>query len=38
MDAQVIDIDGDGDLDVILAIEFGRNVILINNGTGNAGG
>lgn len=34
MDAQVIDIEGDGDLDIILAIEFGRNVILINDGSG----
>ncbi|MEO1052751.1 MAG: VCBS repeat-containing protein [Bacteroidota bacterium] len=34
MDAQIVDIDRDGDLDVILAIEFGPNVILINDGTG----
>ncbi len=34
MDAAVVDIDADGDLDIILAIEFGKNVILINDGTG----
>jgi len=34
MDASVVDLDGDGDLDVVLAIEFLKNVILINDGTG----
>lgn len=34
MDAQVTDIDGDGDLDIVLAIEFLKNVILLNDGTG----
>ncbi len=34
MDAEVVDIDEDGDLDVILAIEFGKNAILINDGSG----
>ncbi len=34
MDAEVADIDGDGDLDVVVAIEFGRNLLLLNDGTG----
>jgi len=34
MDATVIDIDDDGDLDIVLAIEFLKNVILLNDGTG----
>lgn len=34
MDGQVIDIDNDGDLDLVLAIEYRPNVILINNGKG----
>ena len=34
MDVGLADIDGDGDLDVILAIEFRANRILINDGSG----
>ncbi len=34
MDGQAIDIDQDGDLDMIIAVEFRRNVLLINDGTG----
>ena len=34
MDANAIDIDKDGDIDLIIAIEFRKNVILINNGNG----
>ncbi|MDN5204662.1 VCBS repeat-containing protein [Fulvivirgaceae bacterium BMA10] len=34
MDAQVIDLEADGDLDVILAMEFRPNIILINDGSG----
>lgn len=34
MDAAAIDIDADGDLDLILAIEYLENIILINDGTG----
>jgi hypothetical protein len=34
MDAGLADIDGDGDLDVVLAVEWERNRILINNGHG----
>jgi len=34
MDAAVVDIDKDGDLDVILAMEYVENVILINDGKG----
>jgi len=34
MDARAADLDGDGDLDLVVAIEFGRNVLLINDGTG----
>ena len=34
MDGQAFDIDNDGDLDMILAMEFRRNVILINDGSG----
>lgn len=34
MDAAVVDIDKDGDLDLILAMEFVENIILINDGTG----
>ncbi len=34
MDAAVVDIDLDGDPDIILAIEFGPNIILINDGQG----
>ena len=34
MDAQAADLDGDGDLDLVVAIEFGRNVILVNDGSG----
>ncbi len=34
MDGEALDIDNDGDIDLILAMEFRRNVILINDGTG----
>ncbi len=34
MDGEAADIDGDGDLDLILAIEFKNNFILVNDGTG----
>ena len=34
MDAHPGDLDGDGDLDFIVAVEFGPNVVLINDGTG----
>lgn len=34
MDAQSVDLDGDGDLDLVIAIEFGANRLLINNGSG----
>ncbi len=34
MDGQAYDIDQDGDIDMILAMEFRRNRILINNGEG----
>ena len=34
MDASIVDIDSDGDLDIILAIEFYKNVILLNDGKG----
>ncbi|NAY91276.1 hypothetical protein GTQ34_05025 [Muricauda sp. JGD-17] len=34
MDAKVGDIDGDGDLDVVVAVEFYKNIILVNDGNG----
>jgi hypothetical protein len=34
MDAQAFDADGDGDLDLLIAKEFQRNVLLLNDGTG----
>ncbi len=34
MDGEAIDIDNDGDIDMVLAMEFRRNIILINDGTG----
>lgn len=34
MDAQSVDIDSDGDVDLIIAIEFGPNKLLINDGSG----
>lgn len=34
MDTEFSDIDGDGDLDMVLAIEFFKNVILLNDGKG----
>ncbi|MCW8091549.1 FG-GAP repeat domain-containing protein [Alteromonas sp. ASW11-130] len=33
MDGEAVDIDNDGDLDLVLAIEFGTNIILINDGS-----
>ncbi len=35
MDGEAIDIDKDGDLDMIIAMEFRPNIILINDGKGN---
>ncbi|MDC6363757.1 MULTISPECIES: FG-GAP repeat domain-containing protein [Flavobacteriaceae] len=35
MDAKVGDIDTDGDLDIVVAVEFFKNIILINDGKGN---
>ncbi|HEX2081725.1 MAG TPA: VCBS repeat-containing protein [Longimicrobium sp.] len=34
MDAQAFDADGDGDLDLLIAKEVQRNVLLLNDGTG----
>ncbi|HAA13325.1 MAG TPA: hypothetical protein DCE41_17200 [Cytophagales bacterium] len=34
MDAFPVDIDGDGDLDLVIAVEFYKNMILINTGKG----
>jgi hypothetical protein len=34
MDAGLADLDGDGDLDVVVAVEWERNRVLINNGHG----
>jgi len=34
MDAALVDVDGDGDLDVVIAVEYGINRLLINNGHG----
>ena len=34
MDTEVVDIDQDGDLDMVIAVEFYKNVILLNDGTG----
>lgn len=34
MDAEAADIDNDGDLDLVIAVEFAGNKILINDGTG----
>ncbi|RNC87733.1 MAG: VCBS repeat-containing protein [Winogradskyella sp.] len=34
MDANISDIDADGDLDIVIAVEFHKNVILLNNGDG----
>ncbi|WP_299117802.1 VCBS repeat-containing protein [uncultured Winogradskyella sp.] len=35
MDASVSDIDADGDLDIVIAVEFYKNIILLNDGKGN---
>lgn len=34
MDARPADVDGDGDLDVVLAVEFRVNILLLNQGDG----
>lgn len=34
MDAGAADVDGDGDLDIVVAKEFGTNVLLLGDGTG----
>ena len=34
MDGEAADLDADGDLDLVLAIENNKNIILVNNGTG----
>ena len=34
MDAKVGDIDNDGDLDIVVAVEFVKNIVLINDGMG----
>lgn len=35
MDAKVADIDNDGDLDIVVAVEFYKNLIFVNDGKGN---
>jgi hypothetical protein len=35
MDVEAADVDGDGDLDIILAEEFAPNILLLNDGKGN---
>lgn len=34
MDAEMGDVDGDGDLDILVAMEFSQNLLLINRGDG----
>ena len=34
MDAKPVDVDGDDDLDVVIANEFGPNILLLNDGSG----
>lgn len=34
MDAAAVDVDGDGDLDIVVASEFAPNLLLINDGSG----
>ncbi len=34
MDARAADVDNDGDLDIVIACEFCRNILLINDGSG----
>lgn len=37
MDAEMGDADGDGDLDIFVAMEFSKNLLLLNNGDGTFG-
>lgn len=34
MDARPADLDNDGDLDIVIAVEFGTNLLFLNDGTG----
>jgi len=34
MDARPVDVDADGDLDIVVASEFATNILLVNNGNG----
>lgn len=34
MDVEAADVDGDGDIDLVLAMEFTENILLFNDGTG----
>lgn len=34
MDVEAVDVDSDGDLDLIIATEYGRNLLFFNNGSG----
>ncbi len=35
MDSEFLDVDEDGDLDVVIAVEGGKNLLLLNDGKGN---